>query len=342
MEAVDGDPGPQEGLSRAVWAVYGVAPAEFVSVRKEWVTRLKAAGHRDVAKEIGALRKPSVSADAINTLVRAGDPVVGLLVNVGTRLRHAQAALDAGGMAALREERDEVLAAWVAAARAHSLSGSLTSGVEAEVRDTGVAALADAAATEVATSGSLTRALSYSGFGEVDVADAVARTSTGVVLTRIQGGRDDAEDPDSPDTDPIEETEHQDEPLAMPVAVPVADPDPDSGSGVSGSDSDASNTERVAELEMELDECEKAVAAARAARREAAEVDTAADREATVAAEQVAQAERLLAGARKQLDRATEAREEAAALLVAAQEDIVTTRQARDAARAALEEAEDG
>jgi hypothetical protein len=182
------DAAEDEALARAVNAVYGVKPSEFVATRKEWVSKLRSEGLREVARTVSALRKPSVSAAAVNALVRAGDPVVARLEDVGARMRHAQSTLDAAALAALRNDRDEVLASWVTAARGHA-GGSLTAAVEAEVRDTAVAALADPAATEVVTSGSLTRALSYSGFGEVDVADAVVRTSTGVVLSRIEGGR---------------------------------------------------------------------------------------------------------------------------------------------------------
>jgi hypothetical protein len=60
--------------------------------------------------------------------------------------------------------------------------------VLAAVRDTAVAALASLQATEAVASGRLTRALAYSGFGEVDLVGAVARTATGVALGVIRGG----------------------------------------------------------------------------------------------------------------------------------------------------------
>ena len=109
------------------------------------------------------MRKPSVAAGAMNALVRTDDPAVSALRAVGERLRHAQSALDAAGIAALRPERDAALQAWVTAAR-EQLGGS-SAAVDAEVRDTAVAALADPGAADAALSGTLTRALSYSGFG---------------------------------------------------------------------------------------------------------------------------------------------------------------------------------
>jgi len=190
---VDVPADPDEALSRAVQAVYAVPAAEFVATRTALAKELRAAGHREAAKELTGMRKPGVSAAAVNAVVRAQDPVVDRLVELGGAMRQATSALDGRTLAALRTDRDELLRDWVRAAAEHA-GGSLTSAVEAEVRDTAVAALADADATEVVTSGHLTRALSYSGFGEVDLADAVARTSTGVVLTRIEGGRVEDED----------------------------------------------------------------------------------------------------------------------------------------------------
>ncbi len=319
----------QEALARAVDAVYAVAPADFVATRKEWVARLRSEGLREVAKEVGALRKPSVSAAAVNATVRADDPVVSRLVDVGARMRHAQATLDAAALAALRPERDEVLAAWVAAAREHA--GGLTGATEAEVRDTAVAALADVGAAEVVTSGSLTRALSYSGFGEVDVADAVARTSTGVVLTRLEGGRADDEG-----LEDVEESGGEEQPAEDEEGV--------DGPEEPGEPADAD----VSALEMELDEAEKQVAAARAARKAAAAADAgaaealeAARARVAEAGEELRRAQGSLAEAQDEADGATAARRQAAEALEAAEADLVAGRERRDAARAALEEAED-
>ena len=322
-----------EALARAVDAVYAVAPEDFVATRKEQVARLRAEGLREGAKLVGALRKPSVAAAAVNALVRAEDPVVEQLLDVGARMRHAQSAMDMAALAGLRGDRDDLLAAWVAAARALSPGGALTAAVEAEVRDTAVAALADAGATEVVTSGSLTRALSYSGFGEVDIADAVARTSTGVVLTRIEGGRTEREEPVEREDEETPEASESDDEVAEP---PHADGASEAGTGALPSTAD-----RVSELEMELDEAEKAVAAARAARKAAAEADQTATRDAEVAAEQVAQAERVLAQARSHQGKADASRTKAAAALEAADENLRSVRDQRDRARAALEEAED-
>jgi hypothetical protein len=314
---------PEEALRQAVTALYAVEPSAFVAHRKEWVARLRSAGMRDVAKDVGALRRPSVAAAAVNAVVRADHEVVARLEGLGERMRHAQSALDAPGLAALRGERDGLLDDWVEAAREHA--PGLTASVEAEVRDAAIAALADPAATEVVTSGSLTRALHYSGFGEVDVADAVVRTSTGVVLTRIEGGRG-VEEADEASSAPDDEEED--------AATEEEEDDTPAGT-------DDTAKQRVADLEHELDEAEKDVAAARAARRAAADDDARAGKQVAVSAAQVEQAERLLSQARSHLDTATAERERTETALVEADEELRASRERRDAARAALEEAED-
>ncbi|WP_256839012.1 tropomyosin [Ornithinimicrobium faecis] len=178
-------------VREAAAQLYAGALSDFIPLRTNMVKTAKADGQKDAAKEIGTLRKPSVAAWALNQLVHNGATVIKRLADLGARLRRATAQLDAPAIAALRGERDTVLADLVAAAAEASIESGqkLSSAVESEVRNTGIAALADEAAETVLTSGTLTRALSYSGFGEVDLSEAAATTSTGVVLTSIRGGR---------------------------------------------------------------------------------------------------------------------------------------------------------
>ena len=328
-----------QALRAAVSALYAAPPADFIATRKEWVARLRSEGRKDVAKEVAALRKPSVSAAAINALVRADDPVAGQLRDVGTRLRHAQSALDAAGLAALRGDRDALLAAWAEAARTHAAS-SLTASVESEVRDTAVAALADAEATEVVLSGALTRSLSYSGFGEVDIADAVARTSTGVVLTRIDGG---GQGTDAPDVEP-------------------APPSPDGASGTAGDSAPdgthsgghagegehkqdrhraSGSAHDLATLRADLEASEAVVTAARDRRRAAADAMGVAEEQRRVAASGVEQARRLLMQAEKHAAAAESTEQAARDEVDEAEEALAQARARRDGARASLEEAED-
>lgn len=343
------DEGP-DLLAEAAWQVYGVPPAEFVAARTAWVKRLRGEGHRELAKSVGALRKPSVSAAAVNALVRADDPVAQRLRDVGGRLRHAQSALDAAGLSTLRGERDEVLAQWVEAARTHAPGGTLTAAVEGEVRATAVAALADASATEVVLSGTLTRALAYSGFGEVDLADAVARTSTGVVLTRIEGGRTDEDPGDDgvPDDGPgdVADAEPEGEEADDVVEAEYEAEVDDEHEGEDGVDDeheaeDAVDEEALEQLREALAQAESEVSEARSRRRDAAGAEKRTSTGVTVAERGLEQARRLLEQAERHLADATRAQDAAAAELAEADAALTETRERRDAAREALEEAED-
>lgn len=347
-----------ELLQEAAWQVYAVPPAEFVATRTAWVRRLRGEGHREIAKAVNALRKPSVSAAAVNALARSEDPVRQRLRDVGAHLRHAQSALDGASLAALRGERDALLTEWVVAARRHAPGDSLTAAVEAEVRDTAVAALADAEATEVVLSGTLTRALSYSGFGEVDVADAVARTSTGVVLTRLEGGRggepkadaDDApEEPaadeadegatDEPAADEEDEAENneEDEPAEDEAEADEAEAD----EAEADEAEDPEDEDELTDLRDELEQAEAEVSAARDRRRAAAAADRTAGSQVTRAERAVDEARQVLTRAEQELEEASAARATTADELSEAETALSTARERRDAAREALEEAED-
>ncbi|WP_298887228.1 hypothetical protein [uncultured Serinicoccus sp.] len=340
-----------EALRAAVSAVYAAPPADFVATRKEWVARLRSQGSKDLAKEAAALRKPSVAAAAVNALVRAEDPAAGRLREVGTRLRHAQSAMDVSGLQELRGERDAVLAEWVAAARRHA-PVPLTAAGESEVRDTGVAALAGADATEVVLGGTLTRALAYSGFGEVDVADAVARTSTGVVLTRIEGGGagdeaaptgvgDDARDEGATSGRSGGQPDDPGEPGAS------GDTDDADDAGDSGGSGDAGGAERSVDglelqrLQEELESAETQVARAREARKQAAATQSRRQDELEVARSGVEQARRLLAQAEQHQATAQARADRAQTDEDAADEALAAARVARDEARRRLEEAQD-
>jgi hypothetical protein len=112
------------------------------------------------------------------------------LQQVGQRLRAAQARLDAARLKDLRAERETLLGdfADATAATAAEAGRPLAPAVAEEVRATLIAALASEEATAAVASGHLTRALRYSGFGEVDLSEAVARTSSGAVLTVLGPG----------------------------------------------------------------------------------------------------------------------------------------------------------
>jgi hypothetical protein len=176
-------------VAEAMQSLYAVEPDRFMTARSELVAKAKADGDAAAAKEIGKLRKPSLAAWAVNVAAREARDAVDGLLDVGERMRSAQSRLDAKALTELRPERDKAVEAFVAAATAvaQEAGRTLSPTVQQDVRATAVAALADEGAAAAVGSGQLTRALSYSGFGEVDLAEAVARTAGGAILTVIEG-----------------------------------------------------------------------------------------------------------------------------------------------------------
>jgi len=177
-------------LTQAMEALYAAGPDEFMALRKRLVAEAKADQDKAVAGEIGKLRKPSVAAWAVNLVAHRAPEVVEELVDLGGQMRDAQSRLDATALTGMRKDRDAAVEAFVrAATEAVDEEGRrLSPASQQEVRATAIAALADEHATEAVASGQLTRALSYSGFGEVDLAEALARTSGGAILTVVRGG----------------------------------------------------------------------------------------------------------------------------------------------------------
>ena len=199
-------------LEHAIEQLYAVPLADFMTTRAALVAQARAAPNRPLAQQIGKLRKPSVAAALLNALIRARPDLVADLDSVGAQLRAAQASLHGTALGALRPARDELIAGWLAGATdlARAAGSALSAAAETEVRDTVIAALASAEASAAVASGTLVRALSYSGFGEVDLADAVMATTTGRLLRLIRtpepGDADAPPDP-APDPDPAPEPE---------------------------------------------------------------------------------------------------------------------------------------
>ena len=184
------EPDLTERLAAAMEALYAASPDEFMGLRTQAVAEAKAAKDSESATAIGKLRKPSVAAWAVNLTARQAPDLVDELLDLGDRMRRAQSRLDTTTLTGLRPERDRLVDAFGdAAATALADAGrSLSAAALQEVRGTVIAALADATAAAAVGSGQLTRALSYSGFGEVDVSEAVGRTTAGSILTVLQGG----------------------------------------------------------------------------------------------------------------------------------------------------------
>jgi uncharacterized phage infection (PIP) family protein YhgE len=144
--------------------LYALPPEEFTAARD-------AAAKED--KALKSLRKPSVSAWVVNTLVRREPELLEQLVELGGSLREATEARQGDQLRELTEQRHALVQA--VTEQAVVLAGrDVTAAVRAEVAGTLEAAMADPASAEAVQSGQLVRALSYAGFGGVDLEGAVA------------------------------------------------------------------------------------------------------------------------------------------------------------------------
>lgn len=176
-------------LRAAVEQLYAAMPGEFTTLRTQLAKQARDAGDAALAKEITALRKPTVAAWALNHFVREHGDELADFRAFAELLREAQRSLDADQLRVLGRERAKRVDAVAerVAAEAAAAGQRLGAGVAQEVRDTLTALVVDESAEASILTGALVRALSYSGFGSVDIDDVVA-LDAGLVGGLVGGG----------------------------------------------------------------------------------------------------------------------------------------------------------
>lgn len=185
-------------LRAAVEQLYAAPLSRFTPLRTELVVQARAAGDKGLAASVARLRKPTVAAWAVNHYVRHHRDGLADLQGFAELLRTAQRTLDADQLRTLGRERAsrvDVLADAIAVS-ARQTGQPLGATVLQEVRDTLTALIADEEAEASIMTGSLVRALSYSGFGSVDMDDVVAigdLDDDPAESSRSNGGRPDLE-----------------------------------------------------------------------------------------------------------------------------------------------------
>jgi hypothetical protein len=164
-------------LADAADELYRLTPDAFTERRQELVRQAREAGDRALATEIGKLRRPTVSAWLINRLVQDGETAFQDLSGFAAEFRAAHRNLDGEAIRQLAPRRQALLNSLtdLVAATAARSGKPATDAVLREVRETLEAAVADEQAEQAVRTGQLVRALSYAGFGEVDLSQAVAR-----------------------------------------------------------------------------------------------------------------------------------------------------------------------
>jgi hypothetical protein len=181
--------------ARAGDELFGLPPEEFVAARDELARRLRREGDAEAAKQVKALRRPSLSAWAVNRLARERGRALGPLLAAGERLRAAhQAALAGEGAAELRSaakaEREAVAGLVETALELLREAGHPTTDATRDrVAATLHAAAASPEAADLVRNGRLTTDLDPSGFGTAaDAAfDAAAVAAAGRAAGRGSG-----------------------------------------------------------------------------------------------------------------------------------------------------------
>jgi hypothetical protein len=151
--------------------LYGLRPEEFVAARDRHAREARRTGDRDLARQIGALRRPSLGAWVSNLLVRRQPEEVQPLLGLGEELRRAHRELDGPQLRRLAHRQAEVIAALGRQARqlAAQAGHPVGEGVQREVEETLHAVLADPRAARDWAAGRLVKPLgSTVGFPAAD------------------------------------------------------------------------------------------------------------------------------------------------------------------------------
>ncbi|MBL1086895.1 hypothetical protein JK359_33860 [Streptomyces actinomycinicus] len=151
--------------------LYALRPEEFVAARDRRALDARASGDPALARRIGALRRPSLSAWVSNLLVRGQPQQVEPLLGLGEELRRAHRELDGPELRRLARRQNEVIGALGRQARqlAAEAGHPVGESVQREVEETLHAALADPQAAREWAGGRLVKPLSSAvGFPAAD------------------------------------------------------------------------------------------------------------------------------------------------------------------------------
>lgn len=170
--------------------LYGLDPDQFTSARAALAKERRAEGHREDAARVAKLRKPPVTAWALNMVARAQPDLVAELLAAGHALRDAMERAVGGDASAMREaqvaERRAVDAV-IGAGAAHLERAGRPSGDAARKRMAGTlrAAVVDPSTASKLRNGVLDTDMDAPGFG-LDALSVVApsRPATPSTATR--------------------------------------------------------------------------------------------------------------------------------------------------------------
>lgn len=145
--------------------LYALDPADFVQERDRLAKELKAAGDKDGAAAVKALRRPTATAWALNQVARTTPDDVQALLDLTRAVGEAQRSGDQLELRRLGKSRREAVS--TLAGRAARLLGASGGARKDELVSTLEAASADDESAEELLGGRLTKELVPSGFGAV-------------------------------------------------------------------------------------------------------------------------------------------------------------------------------
>lgn len=178
--------------------LYALPPSEFTAAREAEARAAKDAGDVRLSRDIAKLRRPTVSAYAVNRLAREHPDALAELLDVGERLRAAWQEQDADALAELTQRRGDVTGKVGRLARR---AGGLSAAAGTEVDQTLDAAVVDADAADQVRRGHLAKPLHYSGFAPAPIprgrpatrrrksADTEADTETGAAAAAAEAAK---------------------------------------------------------------------------------------------------------------------------------------------------------
>jgi hypothetical protein len=162
-------------LDTAADELYAVSPDDFIERRRQLVAEARQEGTREIATQIGKLRRPTRSAWLINLLAREDSDNINALFELGAALLQAQQRMAGDELRQLSAERRKTVDAM--ARRAIELGRQqgyeAPDGALQEVGQTLQAALGDPEIADLVRAGHLTQAVTYGGFGPTDLASAL-------------------------------------------------------------------------------------------------------------------------------------------------------------------------
>ena len=162
-------------LETAAKELYALSPDDFIERRRQLVAEARQARDRELANQIGQLRRPTRSAWLINLLAHHEPEPLNALFELGTALQDAQQRMAGDELRQLSAQRrrtvDALAQRAVELGREHGYNAP--DGAVQEIGQTLQSALGDPEIADVLRAGRLTQAVTYGGFGPTDLASAL-------------------------------------------------------------------------------------------------------------------------------------------------------------------------